>query len=170
MLLILTATVVAFGQNYRCTWSVIDRGGSRMSSVSYCDAVSLGQTAVGPIAGADYRAFIGFFGETYGLPGIQEQRPAQQTAQLLTRLEMPSPNPCFDQTVVRYSLRERAQVDVQVFDLAGRCVQTLVHAEQAAGRYAVAFSRHGGVHLSAGVYFVRMRAGAYRAIEKVVIE
>jgi hypothetical protein len=141
-----------------------------MRSASYCDSVALGQTAIGSIGSTGNRAFIGFFCDTSPFVGIQEQRPGQQAAQLLTKLQMPSPNPCFNQAVVRYSLGERTQVDVQVFDLAGRCVQTLVHAEQAAGRYTVAFSPHRGVHLSSGVYFVRMRAGAYRATEKVVIE
>lgn len=157
-------------QNYRCTWSVIDQGGGLMNSTHYSDSVSLGQTATGAIVGTGHRAFIGFFWRFDTLVGIQEERQEGRSEPLLTKLYVPSPNPCFDQSTVRYSLKGKAQVDVQVFDLAGRCVQTLVHAEQAAGRYSVAFSPLRRVHLSAGVYFVRMRAGTYRAIEKVVIE
>jgi hypothetical protein len=68
-----------------------------------------------------------------------------------------SPSPIRHDATVRFSLPTAANVDLSLFDLAGRKVATLVSGRQSAGRYSIAW--HDAEHLSAGLYFARFRAG-----------
>jgi len=65
------------------------------------------------------------------------------------------PNP-FTETTIQYRLPGDAEVDLSLFDIAGRQVTTLVHAHQDAGVYNIPFS---GRSLSQSIYWYRLRAG-----------
>jgi len=90
-------------------------------------------------------------------------------------LAQDGPNPFRGTTSIRYRLPRATQVLLEVFDLQGRRVATLVQAQQAAGEYRVAFGRGqatvGGRidDLAAGVYFVRLKAGADSKAAKIVL-
>jgi hypothetical protein len=58
---------------------------------------------------------------------------------------------------VRFSLPAAADVELSLFDLAGRKVATLVSGREGAGRHSIAW--HDSERLSAGLYFARFRAG-----------
>ena len=64
----------------------------------------------------------------------------------------------------------RSPVRVEVFDLAGRRVATLVDGIQPAGRHSRAWDGRNsrGVRASAGVYLCRMIAGEFRAQRHLV--
>ena len=67
------------------------------------------------------------------------------------------PNPFNPSTTIRYELPERAHVRLEVFNLLGQKVASLVDAQQGAGSHAVVFQASG---LPSGVYFCRFRAGS----------
>lgn len=75
-------------------------------------------------------------------------------------LEQNYPNPFNPETNIRYQLRARSDVRLEVFDLLGQRVKTLVSSEQMTGSYAVAWDakNDAGVSLSSGVYFFRFQA------------
>ena len=56
-------------------------------------------------------------------------------------------------------------VFVEVFDVRGRRVATLVHGRQEAGEHVAPF---GGARDGAGVYFYRLRAGTFSATRKML--
>jgi hypothetical protein len=60
-------------------------------------------------------------------------------------------------TNVRFALPKQADVDLSVFDLAGRKVATLVKGSLAARAYEYQWNGSGA---GAGVYFVRLRVGS----------
>jgi hypothetical protein len=66
------------------------------------------------------------------------------------------PNPFIGNTNIAYSLDKAASVKLEVFDMLGRTVSTLVDHAQAAGQYTVKLDNSTGV---AGMYFVRMTVG-----------
>jgi hypothetical protein len=76
------------------------------------------------------------------------------------------PNPFNPATTIRYSLPEKADVTLSVYDLHGRLVRTLVNGEQPAGEYALNFD---GRNLAGGVYYFRMTAGNFREVRKMVL-
>jgi hypothetical protein len=77
-----------------------------------------------------------------------------------------APNPFAASTRLRYALPEDARVNLNVYDLLGRRVATLVDTEQPAGRYTVMLD---GADLTSGTYFVRLRAGTQVRTQRVVM-
>jgi hypothetical protein len=59
--LIAAAAALAFGQTYRCDWSVVGIGGGDMAGSSYKCGSTVGQTTAGQITGISYWALIGFW-------------------------------------------------------------------------------------------------------------
>ena len=83
-----------------------------------------------------------------------------------TSLESGYPNPFNPTTNIRYRLAQQSDVTVEVYDTGGRRVVTLVNQQQQAGSYTVPFNAS---NLASGIYFVRMRAGAYTNIQKLTL-
>jgi hypothetical protein len=78
------------------------------------------------------------------------------------------PNPFNPTTVIQYDLAATSNVKLEVFDMMGRNVATLVNASQPAGSYSVSFNT-AGLQVSSGVYFYQLSAGAYRKTNKMLL-
>ncbi|HEX7343850.1 MAG TPA: T9SS type A sorting domain-containing protein, partial [bacterium] len=77
-----------------------------------------------------------------------------------------SPNPFNPTTVASYELRAASYVKLSVYDISGREVAVLVDGWREAGAHEVTFDAMG---LAAGMYFVRLEAGEYVGVEKMVL-
>ncbi|MEW5993878.1 MAG: T9SS type A sorting domain-containing protein, partial [Candidatus Zixiibacteriota bacterium] len=66
------------------------------------------------------------------------------------------PNPFNPNTVIRFDLPSRSRVLLEVYNLLGQKVATLLNEETAAGRHEVPFDGSG---LATGVYFYRLKIG-----------
>jgi hypothetical protein len=90
----------------------------------------------------------------------------------VTALQPARPTPFRHNTQVRFELAcpEHRRVAVEVFDVTGRRVRTLVEGDLPGGRYGVAWDGRdeGGSIVASGVYFVRLRAGEETRYRKVV--
>ena len=76
------------------------------------------------------------------------------------------PNPFNPVTTIRYQIGELAKVKLEVFDLLGRRVATLVNTNQAVGSYEVAFD---GKDLASGLYLYRLEAGSQVQVKKMML-
>jgi hypothetical protein len=78
------------------------------------------------------------------------------------QLRAPHPNPFADMTQIAYQLTQRATVQVEIFNLVGQRIKTLVKATQPAGEHAVAWrgDDERGLPVAAGVYVVRVKVNA----------
>jgi hypothetical protein len=76
------------------------------------------------------------------------------------------PNPFNPSTTITYGLAERSYVTVELFNLLGQKVATLVAGEQDAGRHEVIFEDHS---LGTGVYLYRLEAGQYTETRKLML-
>jgi hypothetical protein len=88
-------------------------------------------------------------------------------------LELRGPNPFASGTRLRYRLPAPTQVRIEVFDLAGHRVRTLVDGWQETGEHEIALLvRDGSVRpMSPGVYFVRITAaGESRSLRLVALD
>jgi hypothetical protein len=92
----------------------------------------------------------------------------EKVVQLPTRygLDQNRPNPFNPVTAISYQLPLSSQVRLQVFDVSGRLVTTLVNGLQEAGYHQVTFD---GSELSSGLYFIRMQAGSFNAVKKMML-
>ena len=160
-----------YAQNYRCDWCVTGIGGGEMSSSAYKCNATAGQTAAGLLTSPSYWALVGFW-LPEGQEGVQDQAQSPGQGSLVTRLYAPQPNPFRGGVVIRYSLAVSGRASVQVCDLAGRVVRTLLTGQQKPGRYGVRWDGRddAGQTLAAGVYFCRFAAGDYRATQKLVVQ
>jgi hypothetical protein len=81
------------------------------------------------------------------------------------------PNPFNPSTTMTYDLPHAARVSIEVTDILGRLVCTLVSAEQPAGRYTARWDGTNayGAHAASGVYFCRMRSDGSTITKKMML-
>lgn len=117
-----------------------------------------------------------FFLELVGRIGIE---PALRSSQVLRdgagagqrfSLDPIQPNPSVSQAQLSFSLPRAAWVELEIFDLHGARVRTLVRGERAAGSHAVSWDGHteNGALAKVGTYFVRLRSGKDAAMKRFV--
>ncbi len=104
---------------------------------------------------------------TYGYDrqtGAEEVNSAVLPHQL--QLLQNYPNPFNSSTTIEYALPQDAEVTIEIYDILGRRVETLVQEEQQAGYHQVVWdaSDH-----SSGLYFYRIQAGEYAETRKMVL-
>lgn len=80
------------------------------------------------------------------------------------------PNPSRGSTHIRYSLAERSPVKIEVFDLVGRRVRTLVNSHQQAGQKQVEWNGEDdlGQPLNTGIYFILYETPNFKSVLKLI--
>ena len=76
------------------------------------------------------------------------------------------PNPFNPSTTIQYTIADAQRVELKVYDLLGREVQTLVNDVQNPGSYNIMFNAQ---NLSSGVYFYKLTAGSFTDIKKMTL-
>ncbi len=81
------------------------------------------------------------------------------------------PNPFNPLTTIRYDLPEMSHVFIQIYNMLGQKVRTLVDKKQFAGEYQVQWNARNdqGQMLSSGIYFMQFRAGDFVRHQKVTL-
>ncbi|KAA3658465.1 MAG: T9SS C-terminal target domain-containing protein [Calditrichaeota bacterium] len=94
---------------------------------------------------------------------VQDETPAIPTG---FTLEQNYPNPFNPETTIRYSLPHNAQVKLQIFNILGRQVATLVDAQQSAGTHTLIWN---ATNVASGVYFYRLNIGSDVQTKKMML-
>jgi len=81
-------------------------------------------------------------------------------------LEQNYPNPFNPTTAINYAVPEQSEVRIEVYNVIGRRVATLVDREMAPGNYTVNFDASS---LSSGMYFYRLKAGSTLLTKKMTL-
>jgi hypothetical protein len=76
------------------------------------------------------------------------------------------PNPFNPSTEIRYEILTPSTVRLDVFDILGRNVATLVNGRQSTGAYQVTFN---AASFSSGVYFYRLQAGSFSETKRMLL-
>jgi hypothetical protein len=81
------------------------------------------------------------------------------------------PNPFNPSTEIRYSLPEKCRVRLEVYDISGRRIASLVDGVQASGFHPVVWNGvdERGSSVASGVYFCRLTAGKETISKKMVM-
>ncbi len=140
-------------------------------------------TAVFDVVGLDPIALApGDFGLTIGevlTEGNERRRLAQVNVnnarpiarQLTNALSQNYPNPFNPKTTIVFSLREQGQVSLNIYDVKGRLVRTLVDRKLDANLHRVEWDGLGnnGSPISSGIYFYRIKAGDFTQTKKMLL-
>jgi len=81
-------------------------------------------------------------------------------------LEQNVPNPFNPVTEIRFSLPEASQVNLEIFNIMGQLVKTLINDRLEAGHHS--FKWDAGSYAS-GIYFTRLRAGTFVDTKKMIL-
>lgn len=105
--------------------------------------------------------------ETYA----QQVRSGMSVAPTEYALYQNYPNPFNPTTTIRYALKRRGDVRLEIFSLLGQRVRTLVHQAQSAGVYSVVWDGTDEAErpVASGVYIVRLDAGEFVAVKKMLL-
>ena len=76
------------------------------------------------------------------------------------------PNPAINNTMINYSLKETANVELTLFDVAGKKISTLNQGRQSLGDHQLKLDASA---LSSGVYFYTLSAGDYKSTNKMTV-
>jgi hypothetical protein len=81
------------------------------------------------------------------------------------------PNPFNPETTIKYALPDPVDVRLEIYNMLGQQVRTLVAEPQNAGRYTVKWdaTNESGHSLSTGIYFYRLVAGEFHKVEKMLL-
>jgi len=95
---------------------------------------------------------------------------AEGTPGFTNRLEQNYPNPFNGTTTIVYSVAERSEVDVRIYDTAGRLVTVLERTTREPGRYSTVWrgTDREGRAVASGVYFCSIKAGGFEDTRKII--
>jgi len=81
------------------------------------------------------------------------------------------PNPFNPETTISYSVKDRSPVRIEIYNLKGQKIRTLVNQDQTPGHYRIVWNGkdESGSSVGSGVYFYRMQAGSYSSTRKMLL-
>jgi len=81
------------------------------------------------------------------------------------------PNPFNPETTISYDLAENVSVSLEIYNVMGQLVHTLVNDTQSAGRYQVRWVGDDalGRQVASGIYFYRLQAGDFSQVRKLML-
>jgi len=100
-------------------------------------------------------------GNTWTYGWIDDTSPVGDAPLALNLLHACSPNPFNPQTRISFEMAADAHASLQIFDVAGHLVKTLVNEQRSAGMHSVNWNGRdeAGRSAAAGVYLYRFEAG-----------
>jgi len=80
------------------------------------------------------------------------------------------PNPFNPFTTIQYSLPQRVHVNIDVYNMQGQIIRTLMSKNKPAGTYNIIWDGHtdGGIMVASGIYIIQIIAGEFRGSKKAV--
>ncbi len=141
------------------------------------------------LATTDYQDVPTFSDVKYGLrlvyPGGHESRavstnfrpagkeaPEEELSEILPAVFAfgnAAPNPCTKSISIRYQLPTKARVRIELYDIAGRSVKTLLNGVKTPGYYLIRWdgTDERGHQVASGIYFAAMKAGSFKKTVKI---
>lgn len=81
------------------------------------------------------------------------------------------PNPFNPSTTILYDLHKDSKVEIEVFNVKGQNVKSLVDQELEAGKHTIVWNGDdaSGKKVGSGIYFYKMKAGNYQVSKKMIL-
>ncbi len=105
----------------------------------------------------------------YGTTSQPGETTVQSTASLQLALYPAQPNPASGESIIGFALPRDAHASLKVYDLAGRCVRTLLDGAVSSGKEFILWNGrgNGGLPVADGIYFYRLETGGQTLTRKL---
>lgn len=102
---------------------------------------------------------------------VQTDNPDNPVIPLETSLGRPYPNPFNPSVTIAYGLAKAAHVQILIYNQKGQKVCTLLQADKNPGLAKIVWNgtNSNGKSLSSGIYYIKMTAGKYSSMQKVIL-
>lgn len=154
---------ITFAQN-QIPISSLNSGGEKTVNTNYTLNSSLGAPFIGKSVSVTNHQYSGFwyvYKADIGNPVENEE-----TLPIEFKLQQNYPNPFNPSTMIKFSVPERSNVLIKIYDILGGEVVTFVNEEMEVGWYTRVFDASG---YSTGVYVYRMQTGNYVSTKKMLL-
>ena len=154
---------------YQLESSVISAGGALGTTPQHQLNGSVGQPA--PIGAGSNVAYLLYAGFWYLVAVPDSPTATSDLLPLVNQLDQNVPNPFNPQTTISFQVAQPDVVHLEVFDLAGRRVRTLVHEMRPPGRHDVVWDGKddGARQLPSNLYLLRLQIGRFEATRKMLL-
>ena len=107
--------------------------------------------------------------QVIALNQVENENPAELPT--VFRLAQNYPNPFNPQTIIKFDLPEPVPVVLNIFDITGRKIHTLVNNSMEAGSHQVVWNGQDdyGNQVASGVHLYRIQAGSFTAVNKMML-
>jgi hypothetical protein len=138
--------------------------------VMYFDDNSWGPYASTPGIGANDGGYVKYMALDITFP-LSTPTEDEVMVELPLTLAQNYPNPFNPETAIKYNLPQAGSVSMQVFNLKGQLVKTLVKANKSAGDYVINWNGtdNNGKQVSTGVYYYTLSDGKTQATRKMIL-
>jgi hypothetical protein len=81
------------------------------------------------------------------------------------------PNPFNPTTTINYTIPKEGNVKIEVYDITGKLVTTLVNSSMSGGKYSVTWNgkNSSGQNVGSGIYLYRIQASDFVSVKKMVM-
>lgn len=171
------ATYIEYLGTGQCVYVNFDLAAMVNNSTTYCDGMT-------PVEAFDFvegeyegrvelvRTILeDLFGLPSGGPGSGGTADVINGPVYCWSLAQSRPNPCVASAQIRFEVARRSPVSIEVYNVMGQVVRTLVRETLEPGRYSVRWdaTNDAGKRVSPGVYFYRMYAQDFSQSRKMII-
>jgi hypothetical protein len=100
--------------------------------------------------------------------GLEEENSEYRTRNIEFRLNQNTPNPFSKLTAISYQLKAASHTTLELYDVTGRLVETLVDEVQEPGVYQIEWDSNPN-RVASGIYFYRLTSGEFTATRKLIL-
>ena len=149
---------------YEIKSSTLSNGGGILASADYKSSSTLGQSFIGSSGNASFSSYSGYWYSVNIFVGIAAE------SDLLPKkftLYQNYPNPFNPVTKINYAIPKATHVRVEIYNVLGQRVRTLVNEEKQPGYYTIDFNASS---LASGFYIYRLEAASgFNAVKKMIV-
>ncbi|MDD3536486.1 MAG: S8 family serine peptidase [Candidatus Cloacimonetes bacterium] len=123
-----------------------------------------------PAQSIEWQCYMGSFNRSGNIyqstPNVEELAPA-----LATELKGAYPNPFNPSTTLSFSLKDKGEVSLDIYNQKGQKVRSLYSGSLEAGEHQLVWNGtdDGGRTMPSGLYYYRMKSGTYSSTRKMIM-
>ena len=108
---------------------------------------------------------------TIALSGTGNGTNSDDLIPLVTELQGNYPNPFNPTTTIKYALNADTKVELEIYNIKGQAVKTLVNENQAAGYHSIVWNGkdNSNRQTASGIYFYKFKAGNIVSMKKMIL-